>query len=484
MAAPVSVESTSQQPWTESLKIKAITENVNIHAKNENESNRITFSIVSFNVLAESYLTPRSHKNLPDAAANVVFDKQRRRKLLCDTLTKLAETFDILCLQELDDALQDLVFKCLSRLGYGYVYAPRGGVPISSSDVDVSSMGSKESNNSGATQRMADGSNVRSDGCATFYDRSKWKCVNYQVVNFDDLAEEDRPLLNANTTENVTAPAKPAVSIASTAEPVSKRKKGYHALAGIIASYRRRNAALLMELEQLRLPQKTRNIIVANAHLYWHPGYEYVKLSQAHYLLHRVKQFSLASSLTSTSKINNGGEREPVVLVCGDMNSKPYSVVHKYFTTGGVDARAVAPWHFPYDGMEEEEELVTEMKSLGIDSDHVEDEDVDQDPVVVDIDDDEDQHDTCDEDDVRGLVDERNDLLPSVSVEKSSSMNLPAYESDDAAFGLSDSSGVPPVRYLLDINLNKFTRWLRILGLDATLETVEEEKLRTGEGQM
>jgi uncharacterized protein with PIN domain len=40
------------------------------------------------------------------------------------------------------------------------------------------------------------------------------------------------------------------------------------------------------------------------------------------------------------------------------------------------------------------------------------------------------------------------------------------------------------VRYLLDITLNRFTRWLRILGLDAELETAAEERARTGEGKM
>jgi hypothetical protein len=51
---------------------------------------------------------------------------------------------------------------------------------------------------------------------------------------------------------------------------------------------------------------------------------------------------------------------------------------------------------------------------------------------------------------------------------------------------ISSSSEVSPkkepqVRYMLDYTLNRFCRWLRILGLDAALETEEEEKLRTKE---
>ena len=42
----------------------------------------------------------------------------------------------------------------------------------------------------------------------------------------------------------------------------------------------------------------------------------------------------------------------------------------------------------------------------------------------------------------------------------------------------------PKIRYLLDASLNKLCRWLRILGQDVALETDQEEKLRTGEGEM
>lgn len=40
-----------------------------------------------------------------------------------------------------------------------------------------------------------------------------------------------------------------------------------------------------------------------------------------------------------------------------------------------------------------------------------------------------------------------------------------------------------PVKYMLDYTLNKFTRWLRILGIDAALETAEEEIQRTKFGK-
>jgi hypothetical protein len=53
----------------------------------------------------------------------------------------------------------------------------------------------------------------------------------------------------------------------------------------------------------------------------------------------------------------------------------------------------------------------------------------------------------------------------------------------DLTISLSEASPKkePQVRYMLDYTLNRFCRWLRILGLDAALETEEEEKLRTKE---
>ena len=97
-------------------------------------------------------------------------------------------------------------------------------------------------------------------------------------------------------------------------------------------------------------------VVIGNAHyLYWNPGYEYVKLSQSHYLLQRMNAFA---------KNAIGGERIPVII-CGDMNLKPKSIVHEYFTKGFVDARKVAPWHYYYyEEMEDKElDLLKEYKN-------------------------------------------------------------------------------------------------------------------------
>lgn len=455
-----------RQPWPEKLEIKPLAESSAPSSTDGSEAaDSISFSILSFNVLAESYLTPRSHNNLPPSAAEVVFNKELRRNLLKRTLEKLAKSFDIICLQEVDNALRDIIVDSLTKLGYSYVYAPRGGVPLASSDVDCGTVSPSKS-------PQVD---KRSDGCATFFSKNNWKCVNYSVVHFDDLADEERPPLRDDSVANSVKQPHP-VSNSS-----RKRKKKQNALSGIIASYKRRNAALLLELEQIQSPSKARRIVVANAHLYWHPGYEYVKLSQAHYMLQKVKQFILESmELRKNGRDkNNEVDDTPVAIICGDMNSKPNSAVHSYFTKGDVDARTVAPWHFRYDEVGEQEELALQMQSMTVTSDGVINEvDLDQDP-VVDLGEDGDSQNVDQdegEDDI-GTVHSKDGA--KIENDSQRQTELPAYDSH-----AGELSGVQPVKYLLDVTLNKFTRWLRILGQDAALETAEEERLRTGEGEM
>lgn len=57
-------------------------------------------------------------------------------------------------------------------------------------------------------------------------------------------------------------------------------------------------------------------------------------------------------------------------------------------------------------------------------------------------------------------------------------------QSDDDEMTNRRNDPVKPIQYLLDYTLNRFCRWLRILGIDSVLETEEEEKLRTKDGSL
>ena len=107
------------------------------------------------------------------------------------------------------------------------------------------------------------------------------------------------------------------------------------------------------------------------------------------------------------------------------MNSQPGSPVYDYFVNGVVNAKNVAPWY---------------------------------------------NHN------IRNFQDQENlsDLIVDLSIQ-------PMSPTDSN----SDLSRPPPqVRYLLDVTLNRLCRWLRILGIDAALETDEQERMRTKDGKM
>lgn len=123
---------------------------------------------------------------------------------------------------------------------------------------------------------------------------------------------------------------------------------------------------------------------------------------------------------------------------CGDFNSQPHGYVYEYLTKGVVNAKAAAPWYAPSRRRQPDHKANVETNSS--DKGH---------PKLTDKFD-------------------RLHMTEETSGNNSESSNL----------------SNPKVKYLLDYTLNRFCRWLRILGLDAALETEKEEKERTSEGKM
>ncbi len=465
----------------------------------------VEINILSFNILAESYLTPRSHKNLPEEYASVVFDKRKRQDLLCSILFHLATQFDILCFQEVDNLLFPMMEECLMQcMDFGYVYSPRNKYEPANVSSDVllaCELHNNDHNDNERIQEERNGNRLftkkdsRSDGCATFFNRNKWKCVNYEIVHFDDLADDTRPSIIGNNSalrkgsghsqqQTTIQKSNKEEKVMSSSSLSPKQPKANQALPGIITSYKRRNTAQILRLQSLLSSEE---IVVGNAHLYWHPGYEFVKLSQAHYLLHKMKQFAGKTDNNITANKNSNICLTPII-VCGDMNSKPNSVVHQYFTKGHVDARTVAPWYHQYN------------PELG--DEHFDNDDqLNQDPIVG-LSNDKNNNNNNDTEKNEVLTNDGSDLISSahsaMDISKSTNVDVVRPHEDSnappqlisetstetpvPAYGENDSSTSP--KYLLDITLNKLTRWLRILGLDAELETEEEEKARTGEGKM
>ena len=332
---------------------------------NPDDDRPLEFNIASLNLLAESYLTPRSHPGLPSRYADVAFDPSRRRKLLLETLERFcgprtpaaAEShddddddatrkWDVLALQELDLVEDgDPILPAFESWGYRVVRTP---------------------------------SDQRRDCCAIVYDAGKFTLKHSEVVRFDDLAtlkharaedgsegprnhEDDGGsgdicLLKANGTPVTYHNIKPG------------RSNSPPELTGMVRSFLRRNCAVVVHLECVLTGQ---SIVVASVHLYWHPGYEYVKLCQAKYLLDFVAAFAIMeqrraaadATTTTPTKTTTTTQQVPSVIICGDINSKPGSAVHKLFVEPHVDARTVAPWRYFWD--QDNEEMYTEEDDNG-----------------------------------------------------------------------------------------------------------------------
>lgn len=437
----------------------------------------LEFNIASFNVLAESYLTPRSHPGLPEQYANVAFNTTKRRQLLLDTLQRFccskdsSKRMDILALQELDLVQPNddhPILPALEEWGYGVVRTS---------------------------------SKQRKDCCAIVYDRSKFSLVKSEVINFDDLATlhiNNKVGSNTDNGDDGDGDEATAVNFHNVTNKRTNNKQPE--LTGMVRSFLRRNCAILAHLKSIETQQ---SIICTSVHLYWNPSHEYVKLCQAKYLLDRVETFASSSSISLVEKSDditaspNGDsaiiQRVPVV-VCGDMNSKPGSAVHQLFVKSNVDARSIAPWRYFWD--RDTEEIYTEDPPILPTTDS---------PVL------EEENGYM----MENLLSEFSMFCgvieQSIPNENVTTKNASKVENGEMLITARKPNGdddlkatlewrrlhnhktpqdyqhiMPPssVMYVLDYTLNRFTRWLRILGVDATLETLEEEKERTSGGNM
>ena len=479
------------------------------------------FNIISFNILAEGYLTPRSHPGLPESYANVAFDTNKRRQLLLDTLERFCcksdingsnsaqdkrdndTKMDIIALQELDLLNDDDgILPAFEQWGYQVVRTT---------------------------------SKQRKDCCAIAFDKSKFTLEKHEIIQFDDLATLENIDGNFYCIDNNTN-KREDTKTSNKRSSNSKQQQQQPELTGMVRSFLRRNCAVLAHL---KCKETNQSLIVTSVHLYWNPSHEYVKMCQAKYLLDRVAAF--ASSTEEQVNDNTTQQRIPT-CICGDMNSKPGSIVHQLFVKSHVDARTVAPWRYFWDKdnevmyTEDDDEKIKELEEKDTGSDisdlynrlHKK---KSKDKVggyimngfdaeftmycgVID--------NTCNNvqstesksDVVQQSTENNSDIESGISLDVSKGITnmkieengTPDKTSDDIIGNFDDlkanlerrrlqnhktpqdydHSTTQPmsVKYVLDYTLNRFTRWLRILGVDATLETLEEEKERTSGGRI
>lgn len=176
-----------------------------------------SLSIVSWNILANSYCSRRSHRNLPPTYQSVVFSPQRRKALIARCLRNLHA--DVICLQEVD---VDEVKTTLESKGFVGVETPR-------------------------SQKGGGGIGGRVDSCVVYVHDSDWRIVEDELIRLDDLA-----FLSSKDRHTVYDPCSQNTS----------NNNNHNYIQGIQQSFLRRNVALLVRIQHRRTQQ---TVVVANA---------------------------------------------------------------------------------------------------------------------------------------------------------------------------------------------------------------------------
>ena len=260
-----------------------------------------TFSVLSYNILCDKYATSVQYGYTPAKALNW----HQRSKLILEEVKE--HDADFVCLQEVDQENFTELFR--SELAYedykGY-FAPKSR---------AKTMSEKEA-------KLV-------DGCATFWKGNKYICLGKDVIDFAHLAI-NRPDM-----------------------------KGEHDVFNRVMP--KDNIAVITFFENRQTGSR---FIVVNAHIFWDPLFEDVKLVQVAILMEQISKFAdrwskhppcsdktpfRHSEMDGDSK-STSPERTPTpapsveyssatqvpLLICGDFNSGGDSGVYELITQGSV----------------------------------------------------------------------------------------------------------------------------------------------------
>ncbi|CAK9199439.1 unnamed protein product [Sphagnum troendelagicum] len=234
-----------------------------------------TFTVLSYNVLADLYATSDMYSYCPPWALSWAY---RRQNLLREIVNYRA---DILCLQEVQsDHFEEFFSPELEKHGYAAVYKKK-------------------------TAELYTGTVYAIDGCATFYRRDRFSLVKKYEVEFNKAAQ----------------------SLSEALVPSATKKA---ALSRLLKD----NVALIVVLEaresgntidgQSASGKRGQLLCVANTHIHANTELKDVKLWQVHTLLKGLEKIAASADIP--------------MLVAGDFNSVPMSAPHSLLATGRVDA--------------------------------------------------------------------------------------------------------------------------------------------------
>ncbi|PON57933.1 Endonuclease/exonuclease/phosphatase [Parasponia andersonii] len=256
------------------------------------------FTIVSYNILAD-YLAMEHRSKLYYHVPRYMLDWQWRKRSIMFELGLWST--DIICLQEVD-RFQELEEELKLR-GYGGIWKRRTGYPV--------------------------------DGCAIFWQASRFKLLYEESIEFGKLGLRDNvaqicvlELLSQNCDENA-APLQTsgaAMPDDSTASPTLWFLSHFH-FQGILAPWLQLSELqrhLFYTLPIFAPSAGSNKVVICNIHVLYNPKRGEIKLGQVRTLLDRAH---------AVSKIWNDA---PIVL-CGDFNCVPKSPLYNYILEQKLD---------------------------------------------------------------------------------------------------------------------------------------------------
>ncbi|KZT21426.1 hypothetical protein NEOLEDRAFT_1139540 [Neolentinus lepideus HHB14362 ss-1] len=270
----------------------------------QSDPNVETFTILSYNILAEKYATERMYGYTPSWALQWDY---RKELILTEVMNYRA---DFLCMQEVDIGNYEEYFvPHLGEAGYEGVYWPK----------------SRYKTMTGAERRQV-------DGCATFFNANKYQLVEKQLVEFSSLAMQRPDFKKTDDMFNRVL------------------GKDHVAVVGLFEN-----------------KETGTRLIVTNVHVVSDPQFRDVKLVQVALMVDEVEKIAnnfakypprllgppadLADN-TSTSSDNlldgvqtsrtgpayTDGTKIPMI-VCGDFNSIPGSGVYEFLSNGAIPSQ-------------------------------------------------------------------------------------------------------------------------------------------------
>lgn len=238
-----------------------------------------TVTISSYNILCRHYMW--KGKGVYDYLPESYLCWPNRLQLLNRNFADLSKYCDLMCFQEMEFRMyRDTWKQFLAERNFGSVFERK--LRPGYWDRNLNMM----------------------DGVAIFYNKSTFKMLNYERIEYTEVFRN--PVFFQQTSD----------------------------VAARLVS--RNNVAVMAVLEHI----PTKEIIfLTNTHLYWSPRHEDVKLLQMYELTRlmwkSIRRFYDCSDADVQKKLDSPDGIN--IVLTGDMNSTPGSMVYRYLTEGQID---------------------------------------------------------------------------------------------------------------------------------------------------